>query len=691
MRILQNRYVTILWLALAAIGSIFVASTVANLVVSSTSSVVTAERYRAIIWSVGTVAFIILGSVCVGHIAEAIAGWARLSRSEQRKVFWGVTFAAPWIIGFVIFVLGPALASLYYSLTDYKLGETPNFIGLENYRILLSGEGAHGRRFGQSMYNSFYYALVGVPLQIITALAMAMLVNQALRGMRIFRLIFYIPVILAGGAAILLTWRYMLASNGGLINETLKALSASFFATDFLYKGFIFGVEGFNGFYSGLTRGDQVGPLIYTLPALIGAVLLFLSARGDWENSKRDRAWLVAEVIGMVLIFMLFVRALITVPLDWGMVLLAGALAIAGILLNGQRGKKGSLRAWQAFTLIGLLGVLLVILFGDATLSWEQRLPYIIGAAIIGLPVLFSMIGPWSRAKVYALAGGLVLAVAVLFIRDFGAEFGQRTIVPVVKYVFLGTALEPAADLTWLVETFPQSLASALWLWGAVALLLGGLAIANNRWPRAQRWVAIIGALVFGLIAIGSFLDGIRYFQAIEAASLAAGSPTYHFSLFRNATAAWPDSTRVPLWLSSELWSKPSLILITMWSSGAMMLIFLAALKGVSQALYEAAKVDGANRTQRFFKITLPMISPALFYNLVIAIIAALQTFDTIYILQTTQTVDSLQSAVFFLYTRTFRQLAIGQGSAVSWILAGVIVLITVIQFRYSKWVHYEA
>jgi multiple sugar transport system permease protein len=93
---------------------------------------------------------------------------------------------------------------------------------------------------------------------------------------------------------------------------------------------------------------------------------------------------------------------------------------------------------------------------------------------------------------------------------------------------------------------------------------------------------------------------------------------------------------------------------------------------------------------QRFFKITLPMISPALFYNLVIAIIAALQTFDTIYILQTTQTVDSLQSAVFFLYQRTFRQLAIGQGSATSWILAGVILLITVIQFRYSKWVHYE-
>jgi ABC-type sugar transport system permease subunit len=509
--------------------------------------------------------------------------------------------------------------------------------------------------------------------------------------MKLFRLIFYVPVILAGGSAILLTWRYMLASNGGLINETLQAVSSSFFATDFLYKGFIFGVEGFNGFYAGLTRGDQVGPLIYTLPALIGAVMLFLTARGDWETSKRDRAWLVAEIIGMVLIFMLFIRALITQPLDWGMVLFAGTLAIVGILLNGQRGKKRHTRVWQVFTLIGLIGVVLVVFLGDPTLTMEQRIPYLIGAAIIGVPVLFSMIGPWNRAKVYALGGGLALAVAVLFLRDFGAEFGQRTIVPLVKNMFLQTGMEQPDNLTYLLETFPQSLASALWLWGAVALLLGGLAIANNRWPRAQRWIAWIGALVLGLIAVGSFLDGVRYFQAIDAASQAAGDPTYHFSLFRNATAAWPDQNRVPLWLSSELWSKPSLILITMWSSGAMMLIFLAALKGVSQALYEAAKVDGANRVQRFFKITLPMISPALFYNLVIAIIAALQTFDTIYILQTTQTVDSLQSAVFFLYNRTFRQLAIGQGSAVSWILAGVIVLITVIQFRYSKWVHYEA
>lgn len=690
MRVLSNRYLAVLWLAVAAIVSVFVASRVASAVVAVTFQVEVAERYRSLIWSAGTVAFIIFGSVCVGQIARIVAGWARLSEAEQRKVYWGFMFAAPWIIGFIIFVLGPALASLYYSLTDYKLGETPVFIGLENYRILLSGEGAHGRRFAQSMYNSFYYALVGVPLQLVTALAMALLLNQALRGMRLFRLIFYVPVILAGGAAILLAWRYMLAANGGYINVTLQSFAGAFFGTDFLYKSFIFGVEGFNGFYAGLTRGDEVGPLIYTLPALVGAIMLLLTARGDWSQPKRDRAWLVAEIIGMVLTAILLARVLITTPLDWGMVLFTGSMALIGLLLSLSRGRAGSARAWQVFTLIGLAGVLLVVFVGDASLSNDQRWPYLIGVAIIGLPLVYSILGRDRRSTTWALLGAIAVAVALLFVRDFSSEFGTRSIIPVLKYVFLGTAIEQPENLEYLTETFPQSLASALWLWGAVALLLGGLALANNRWPRAQRGIALVGGLVCALIAIGSLTDAVRYFDAIHAASQAAGSPTYHFSLFRAAVSAWPGKDRVPLWLSSELWSKPSLLLITMWSSGAMMLIFLAALKGVSQTLYESAKVDGANRVQRFLNITMPMISPALFYNLVIAIIAALQTFDTIYILQTTQTVDSLQSAVFFLYQRTFRQLAIGQGSAVSWILAGVIVLITVIQFRYSKWVHYE-
>lgn len=120
------------------------------------------------------------------------------------------------------------------------------------------------------------------------------------------------------------------------------------------------------------------------------------------------------------------------------------------------------------------------------------------------------------------------------------------------------------------------------------------------------------------------------------------------------------------------------------------MLIFLAALKGVPRSLYEAAEVDGASTLQKFFKITLPMISPAMFYNVVIGMIAALQTFESVYILRTTQNEDSLASAAYFLFVRTFRQLSIGQGAAASWILTVIIVTLTILQFRYSQWVNYE-
>jgi ABC-type sugar transport system permease subunit len=575
-------------LALAAALTVVLVNSLAGVLAANTSTVEVGERVRAIVSAGGTILFIFFSSVALGMFARTVAAWIKLSPAEQQRVFWGFTFAGPWVVGFFIFVAGPALASLYYSFTDYKLGEPATWVGLENYRVLLSGEGAHGRRFGQAMYNSFYYAVVGVPLQIITSLVMAMLLNTALKGMRVFRLIFYLPVILAGGPAILLAWRYMLAANGGFINETLQNAANNFFLFDWLYRFFIYSVEGFNGFYAGIARGDPLGPLVYTIPALIGAVVLFTLVRGQWSEEKRTRAWRVAEVIGVVVIIILAARIIIGQPLD---------------------------------------------------------------------PALQSGEGIGILARQFTLT----------------------------------SSIAQPDNLDYLSETFPQAMISPIWIWAGVALILGAATYFNNRFPRAQRILLTVALIACTLLTIGSFFDTLRYFQAFETIAATNGTPNYHFSLFHQATAEWPDKDRVPLWLSSELWSKPSLILITMWSSGAGMLIFLAALKGVPDVLYEAARVDGANRRQAFFKITLPLISPALFYNIVVGVIAALQTFESVYIISNTQTQDSLSSAVFFLYTRTFRQLAIGQGSAVSWILAIIIVLLTVFQFRYSKWVHYEA
>src|SRR5690606_30511442 len=199
-----------------------------------------AARLHNLYWSVGTVAFIIVGSAGVGYLARFIARVRGASSTLQRRTFWGYAMASPWILGFLIFVLGPSVASLYYSFTDYRLGRPLEWIGLDNYQTLLAGAGAHGRRFMQAMANSFYYAVVGVPLQIVTALLMAMLLARPVPGMSIFRLIFYVPVILAGGPAILLAWRYMLASNGGFINVSLQTATQSVPGFDTVFRGFIY-------------------------------------------------------------------------------------------------------------------------------------------------------------------------------------------------------------------------------------------------------------------------------------------------------------------------------------------------------------------------------------------------------------------------------------------------------------------
>ncbi len=547
-----------------------------------------AARLHNLYWSIGTVSFIVIGSAMVGWLARGVVRVRGGSAMVQRRAMWGFALASPWLLGFVIFVLGPAAASLYYSFTDYKLGSSLEWIGLDNYRTLLAGAGAHGRRFMQSMYNSFYYAVVGVPLQIVTALAMAMLVAPALAGIKVFRLIFYLPVILAGGPAILLAWRYMLASNGGYINVSLKSFAAAFPPFDWLYRSFIFVVESFNAFYAGVVRNDPVGPLMYVIPAVLGFALCVV------------------------------------------------------LLLNRDSERRPGVARALAEPLLALLALSLVV-----------RL-VVLGAGADFLGRLEA--GSW------------------------------RTLVELMTFK---SALRDAGDLAYLRTGFSAHAPSALWILAILAAAL--FLVGRVRLPQRAQDV-LLGALGAGflLLAAGSFQGGVAFFRAFDEVAAASGSVNHHFALFRQATAAFPDSNRVPLWLSSELWSKPSLILITMWSSGAGMLIFLAALKGVPRALYEAADVDGATAWQKFRRVTLPMISPAMFYNIVIGLIAALQTFEAVYIIQNTQTESSLASAAYFLFVRTFRQLEIGQGAAASWILAVIIVLLTVAQFRYSRWVHYE-
>jgi multiple sugar transport system permease protein len=158
----------------------------------------------------------------------------------------------------------------------------------------------------------------------------------------------------------------------------------------------------------------------------------------------------------------------------------------------------------------------------------------------------------------------------------------------------------------------------------------------------------------------------------------------------------FPRPERMPLWLGSDglacLWNKPSVVLIMIWSAGAMMVIYLAALQGVPQSLYDAAKVDGANAWRRFRHITWPMIAPATFYNLVIGMIATLQIFEqSVTLVRDGGQNQSLYFVAYYLWRSTFRFNKVGYGAAMSWVLLLIILGLTFIQFRASgRWVYYQ-
>lgn len=367
-----------------------------------------------------TVVFILLGSFGLGAGSRFIARLAGATPKTQANTFAGYLFVAPWLIGFVIFVVIPLAVSLYWSFTDYRVTDkaAPNLVGLDNYTTLLFNDSG----FRTSVINTLFLTAIGLPVQIGVALLLAVLLNQKMRGERIFRMAFYLPVILGFNTAVLLCWRLMLNTGTGIINQLIRAATEAFPPFGYLNRASIFIVEIINAFFLGLSTGK----------------------------------------------------------------------------------------------------------FNLLTKVWE---------------------------------------------------------------------------------------------------------------------------------------------------------------------AGFPAINRVPLWVQSPLWSKMSVVFLMAWGCGAMMLIFLAGLNNIPKELHEAAEVDGANRWKRFWKISFPLLTPYVFYNLVIGLINALQIFEPIFVLyrDNQPLASSTLSMVYYLWQKSFSHFEIGYGSAISWVIFLIIMLVTVIQFRLQdRWVTYD-
>lgn len=146
-----------------------------------------------------------------------------------------------------------------------------------------------------------------------------------------------------------------------------------------------------------------------------------------------------------------------------------------------------------------------------------------------------------------------------------------------------------------------------------------------------------------------------------------------------------------PNWLSDPAWAKNALILMNCWNAGGSMVIYLAGLQGIPRSYYEAAEVDGAGALRKFFSITLPLLSPSIFYNLIIGIIGALQTFSTALVMTDGGPVNSTTFYVLTLYRRAFEDMRMGYASAMAWVLMVITLLLTLVVFWIgNKKVYYE-
>src|SRR5687768_17210012 len=144
-------------------------------------------------------------------------------------------------------------------------------------------------------------------------------------------------------------------------------------------------------------------------------------------------------------------------------------------------------------------------------------------------------------------------------------------------------------------------------------------------------------------------------------------------------------------WLQSPDWALSALILMSLWNVGGGMVIFLAGLQGIPDIYYEAAEIDGAGRWQKLTRITLPLMSPILFFNLIIGFINSFQVFIVGYLITDGGPVNSTLFLVLYIYRTAFRSLNMGYAAAMSWLLFFILMGLSFLVFRYvGKRVYYE-
>jgi multiple sugar transport system permease protein len=284
----------------------------------------------------------------------------------------------------------------------------------------------------------------------------------------------------------------------------------------------------------------------------------------------------------------------------------------------------------------------------------------------------YLFIAPWIVGFLIFTAGAMIYSLVISF-SNYNLATNSATPAGFHNYARLFTdpkvAMSLGNTLFYAVLAVPLEIIFALFLAMVLAKLGRGAGIFRTIYYLPKMTPSVATASIFLLLLNGN-----------------TGAINAFLGLF---------GIQGPQWLVDPNWVKPSIVLMTLWGVSGTMVIFLAALKNVPRDLYEVSAIDGAGPVRQFFRITLPMISGAVFFNVIVLTIAALQVFDQAYLLfwrdQTNASPDSSLFYGVYLFQQAFRQFDFGFAAAMAWLLFVIILIITMIQVRFSnRFVYYE-
>jgi ABC-type sugar transport system permease subunit/ABC-type glycerol-3-phosphate transport system substrate-binding protein len=274
---------------------------------------------------------------------------------------------------------------------------------------------------------------------------------------------------------------------------------------------------------------------------------------------------------------------------------------------------------------------------------------------------------PWTLGFI-AFTGGPILFSIVISFCDYDILNPARFVgLANYRWMFTQDALFSKAiwNTSFMIIGIPLGMALSL----AIAMLLNLKVRGVAVWRTFFFLPSIVPAVASSILWIWIFNPNV--------------------GLLNNVLAAF--GIHGPNWLQDEHTSKPALILMGLWSAGGGMIIWLAGLKGINSSYYEAAALDGAGSWQQFRHITLPLLSPYIFFNLIMGLIGTLQIFTQAFIMTEGGPVDSTLFYAYHLFNNAFRFLQMGYASALGWFLFIAVFGLTMLQLKLSKrWVHYE-